>query len=79
MYCISFAIYCLQVLYDQEDVFVHTAVPASTYYDNIIRGHVRIIEKVRLQTYYKDLHLFPNYNNNLRSFGGFRVAKEVPP
>eukprot|EP00794_Sanderia_malayensis_P012824 gene12824-14140_t len=33
------------VVYYQSNVFVHTSVPASTHLDNIIRGHVRVIEK----------------------------------
>jgi len=34
-----------KVCFEQDDVFVHTAVPASTFYDNIIRGKLQIVEK----------------------------------
>ena len=33
-----------KVVFEQEDVFVHTAVPTSTFYDNIIRGKLCIVE-----------------------------------
>lgn len=36
----------LQAVYTQRNVFVHTSVPASTHFDNIIRGQLEIIEKV---------------------------------
>lgn len=32
-------------VYIQDNVFVHTSVPASTHFDNIIRGKVKIFEK----------------------------------
>lgn len=37
---------CIQVVYIQDGVFVHTAVSTATQSANIIPGRVAIIEKV---------------------------------
>ena len=39
---------CIQVVYCQDGVFVHTAVPTATQFANIIPGKVTVVEKVRL-------------------------------
>ena len=45
---LSSLLYCVQVVYCQDGVFVHTAVPITTQTANIIPGRVSVIEKVSL-------------------------------
>lgn len=48
---------CVQVVYSQDGVFVHTAVSIATQSANIIPGKVTIIEKVSLNFFKKNTQM----------------------
>ena len=75
--------YNTQVVYVQDDVFVHTSTSvASNYAANIIRGQISIIEKVCVNEGYNSIYMrfmfqFSLLNSQVIEISYFKLFKAV--